>query len=217
MKKLFIILLLSGIVLFVFYVSIWSKNEGSNKVDQHTENKDNISKTAENKKQESVLNNNTSNTDEVLVPRSTKNTVTPDNSNYNVQQHSLSPSLPGSTVEPDTANNQAAVQVNNSKSDKVGVVENPSGKAATEVTTAVHSTPAIIPVEQAASFFVPKEQRAPGNLGGPPPLPSAASTPAMQGSLQPPAAPGSTTSQPATSAPAASSNPNPLTPPPAFQ
>lgn len=56
--------------------------------------------------------------------------------------------------------------------------------------------PQSYPVEQAAEFFIPAEQRSPGNLGGPPPPPAAllkglSAPPAAPsvGGLQPPAAP----------------------------
>jgi len=52
------------------------------------------------------------------------------------------------------------------------------------------------PVTEAEKYFIPKEERAPGNLGGPPPLnfPGGPSDPNQQGNgsgaFQPPAAPG---------------------------
>ncbi len=56
--------------------------------------------------------------------------------------------------------------------------------------------PQSYPVERAAEFFIPAEQRSPGNLGGPPPPPAAllkglSAPPAAPsvGGLQPPAAP----------------------------
>lgn len=66
--------------------------------------------------------------------------------------------------------------------------------------------PRVIPVSQAAQYFIPKEQRAPGRLGGPPPLP--ATSQATQGGIQPPEAPGADTS---------GQSSNLQTPPPAFQ
>ncbi len=90
-------------------------------------------------------------------------------------------------------------------------------------------TPVSIPVEQAAYYFIPKEQRSPGNLGGPPPLPTVSAVPASSGTpaaIKPPAAPGASSpaatpsgntesSAPAQSEPQGTTNP--LTPPPAFQ
>ena len=54
--------------------------------------------------------------------------------------------------------------------------------------------PSSYPVTDAAKYFIPKEERGPGNLGGPPPLdfPGGPSDPNRESSdgLQPPSAPG---------------------------
>ena len=54
----------------------------------------------------------------------------------------------------------------------------------------LNRTPTSIPLEQAAYYHLPEDQRSPGNLGGPPPLPAPGSDPSNGHRLQLPATPG---------------------------
>ena len=63
--------------------------------------------------------------------------------------------------------------------------------ASAEPAGAPVAVPSSYPVSDAAKYFVPREERRPGNLGGPPPLdfPGGPNDPAA-GGLAPPPAPG---------------------------